>query len=144
MNIWVSLRILGVLLMLFSSAMLAPMVMAIYDGDHTISSFFWALVITFVSGLSIWFPSRRKGRRDLRIRDGFMITSLFWTVLGLFGALPFVLTEQLHLTYIEAAFESISGLTTTGATVIVGLDGLPRSILLYRQLLQWLGAPRES
>jgi len=139
MNIWVSLRILGVLLMLFSSAMLVPMMMAIYDGDHTVGGFLWALIITFTSGLSIWTPARKKGQRDLMIRDGFMITSLFWTVLGLFGALPFVLTEHLHLTYIEAAFESISGLTTTGATVIVGLDGLPRSILLYRQLLQWLG-----
>ncbi len=139
MKIAVSLRILGVLLMLFSSTMLVPMVMAIYDGDHTVGSFLWALVITFTAGLVIWLPSRNKGRRDLMIRDGFMITSLFWTVLGLFGALPFVLTEHLQLTYIEAAFESISGLTTTGATVIVGLDELPRSILLYRQLLQWLG-----
>ena len=78
-------------------------------------------------------------RHELRIRDGFLITSLFWTVLGLFGALPFALTEPLNLTLTEAIFESISGLTTTGATVIVGLDDLPRSILLYRQLLQWLG-----
>jgi trk system potassium uptake protein TrkH len=105
MNIWVSLRILGVLLMLFSSAMLVPMMMAIYDGDHTVGGFLWALVITFTSGLLIWIPARNRGQRELMIRDGFMITSLFWTVLGLFGALPFVLTEHLHLTYIEAAFE---------------------------------------
>ena len=75
----------------------------------------------------------------MRIRDGFLVTSLFWTVLGLFGALPFALTESLELGAIDAVFESISGLTTTGATVIVGLDNLPQSILIYRQLLQWLG-----
>jgi trk system potassium uptake protein TrkH len=64
---------------------------------------------------------------------------LFWTVLGVFGALPLLLTDALHLTPASAIFESISGLTSTGGTVIVGLDALPRSILIYRQLLQWLG-----
>ncbi|MGK0501042.1 MAG: trk system potassium uptake protein TrkH, partial [Oceanicoccus sp.] len=74
-----------------------------------------------------------------RTRDGFLITSLFWTVLGLFGALPFILTPNPDLSVSDAVFESISGLTTTGATVITGLDYLPKSILFYRQQLQWLG-----
>tara|TARA_R110002110_G_scaffold205066_7_gene417070 strand:- start:204098 stop:205546 length:1449 start_codon:yes stop_codon:yes gene_type:complete len=138
MHLTVSLRILGILLMLFSSAMLIPLAMAVWADDHTIAGFLSALCITFFSGLLMWLPVRND-RHDLRIRDGFLITSLFWTVLGLFGALPFALTDTLDLTPTEAIFESISGLTTTGATVIVGLDDLPRSILLYRQLLQWLG-----
>ena len=86
----------------------------------------------------MWFPVR-KASHELRIRDGFLITSLFWTVLGLFGALPFALTDALDITPMGAIFESISGLTSSGGTVIVGLDQLPQSILLYRQLLQWLG-----
>ena len=138
MHISVSLRILGILLMLFSSAMLPPLVMALLADDATIPGFLSALGITFFSGVLMWLPVRNV-RHDLRIRDGFLITSLFWTVLGLFGALPFALTESLNLTATEAVFESISGLTTTGATVIVGLDDLPRSILIYRQLLQWMG-----
>jgi trk system potassium uptake protein TrkH len=138
MHISVSLRILGILLMLFSSAMLVPLVMALLADDNTIPGFLSALGITFLSGLLLWLPVRNV-RHDLRIRDGFLVTSLFWTVLGLFGALPFALTESLDLTPTEAVFESISGLTTTGATVIVGLDELPQSILIYRQLLQWLG-----
>ena len=138
MHISVSLRILGILLMLFSTTLLVPLAMALVADDRTIAGFVSALSITFLSGLAMWLPVRRV-RHDLRIRDGFLITSLFWTVLGLFGALPFALTEALHLTPTEAIFESISGLTTTGATVIVGLDDLPRSILIYRQLLQWLG-----
>lgn len=138
MHISISFKILGVLLMLFSSAMVPPLVLALMAGDKTIPGFVSALVITFVSGLALWLPLR-KAKHELRIRDGFLVTSLFWTVLGLFGALPFALTETLHLTPTEAVFESISGLTTTGATVIVGLDDLPRSILLYRQLLQWMG-----
>jgi trk system potassium uptake protein TrkH len=134
----VSLRILGLLLMLFSSAMLLPLVIAVLDDDSTITGFLSALSITFISGLVMWLPVRHV-RHELRIRDGFLITSLFWTVLGVFGSLPFALTDALQLTPAEAIFESISGLTTTGATVISGLDNLPASILFYRQLLQWLG-----
>lgn len=124
--------------MLFSTTLFTPLTIAILADDHTVIGFLWALGITFFSGLFLWLPVRRV-RHELRIRDGFLITSLFWTVLGLFGALPFALTEHLNLTVTEAIFESISGLTTTGATVIVGLDYLPQSILLYRQMLQWLG-----
>jgi trk system potassium uptake protein TrkH len=138
MHISVSFRILGILLMLFSTTLLAPLTMALLADDHTAVGFMFAFGITLFSGLFMWFPVR-KVRHELRIRDGFLITSLFWTVLGIFGALPFALTETLHLTPTEAIFESISGLTTTGATVIVGLDNLPQSILIYRQMLQWLG-----
>ena len=138
MHISVSLRILGILLMLFSSTMLTPLVLALLFDENTATGFLMALAITFFAGLAIWVPVMNV-RHELRIRDGFLITSLFWTVLGLFGALPFALTEGLDLSTTEAIFESISGLTTTGATVIVGLDELPRSILFYRQSLQWMG-----
>ncbi len=138
MHLSVSLRVLGILLMLFSSAALAPLLVALLESDQTANAFLYGICITFLSGLVMWLPVRNV-RHELRIRDGFLITSLFWTVLGLFGALPFALSESLDLTPTEAVFESISGLTTTGATVIVGLDELPRSILIYRQLLQWLG-----
>ncbi len=138
MHISVSLRILGVLLMMFSSAMLVPLGFALVAWDDTIAGFAGAFGITFACGLCLWLPVRRASH-ELRIRDGFLITSLFWTVLGLFGALPLALSDALDLTPTEAVFESISGLTTTGATVIVGLDELPSSLLFYRQLLQWLG-----
>lgn len=138
MHLSVSLKILGVLLMMFSTAMLAPLILALVVGDNTVPGFLAALGITFSMGLITWLPVRN-AKHELRIRDGFLVTSLFWTVLGLFGALPFALTDTLDLTVTESIFESISGLTTTGATVIVGLDDLPMSLLLYRQLLQWLG-----
>lgn len=131
-------RVLGILLMLFSSTMLLPLVVALIADDHTVTGFLTALVFTFLSGLLMWAPAHGT-RRELRIRDGFLITSLFWTVLGLFGALPFYITEGIELSPVEAIFESVSGLTTTGATVITGLDTLPHSILIYRQMLQWLG-----
>ncbi|MFV0477015.1 MAG: TrkH family potassium uptake protein [Parahaliea sp.] len=138
MHLSIIFRVLGLLLMLFSTTMLIPLVVGLVADDTTVEGFLVALCITFVSGLAIWAPTR-SSRQELRIRDGFLITSLFWTVLGLFGALPFALEKTLDLSVTEAIFESISGLTTTGATVIVGLDQLPASILIYRQLLQWLG-----
>lgn len=138
MHFSVSFRILGMLLMLFSSIQLLPLTLALLQGDDSATGFLFAIGITLFSGLLMWFPVRNASH-DLRIRDGFLITSLFWTVLGLFGALPFALSKDLHLSPVGAIFESISGLTATGATVIVGLDNLPQSILIYRQLLQWLG-----
>ena len=68
-----------------------------------------------------------------------MVTAAFWIVLGIYGALPFLLSDAVDISVFDAIFESVSGLTTTGATVLVGLDHIPQSILLYRQLLQWLG-----
>ena len=81
----------------------------------------------------------RHVKRTLRLRDGFIVVVLFWGVLGVVGALPLYITEALTLTPMQAIFESLSGLTTTGATVIIGLESLPKSILFYRQQLQWLG-----
>ena len=138
MHFSVSFRILGILLMLFSSIQLVPLLLATLESQKNASVFLYAIGITFFSGLFMWLPVRN-ATHDLRIRDGFLITSLFWSVLGVFGALPFLLSTDLDLTPTEAIFESISGLTTTGATVIVGLDHLPSSILLYRQMLHHRG-----
>jgi len=124
--------------MLFSSILLLPLLLSIFESDQAATGFALAMGIIFFSGLLMWFPVR-EASHELRIRDGFLVTSLFWTVLGIFGSLPFVLTDTINVTPVGAVFESISGLTSAGGTVIVGLDHLPKSILLYRQLLQWLG-----
>lgn len=131
-------RILGLLLVLFSSTHIPPLIVSFIYEDGSWIAFFDALWITLLTGLILWFPVRRV-RRELRLRDGFLVVVLFWTVLGLFGALPLYISTSPNLSLTDAVFESISGLTTTGATVIVGLDELPKSILFYRQMLQWLG-----
>ena len=131
-------KIIGVLLILFSTAMLPPLFLSLIAQDGIESAFAMGLATTLFAGVALWLPTRNLSR-DLNIRDGFMVTALFWVVLGLFGAIPLWLVSDLGLTPIAAIFESISGLTTTGATVITGLDDLPQSVLFYRQLLQWLG-----
>ena len=131
-------KIIGVLLILFSTAMLPSLFLSLIAKDGIESAFATGLAATLLAGVLLWLPTRHLSR-DLNIRDGFMVTALFWVVLGLFGAIPLWLTPDLPLTPADAIFESISGLTTTGATVITGLDSLPQSLLFYRQLLQWLG-----
>ncbi len=131
-------RILGQLLMIFSLTMAPPIAVALFYGDHEWFEFLEGLAITAAVGLVMWFPAR-KVRKELRLRDGFLIVALFWIVLGTFGAIPIYLSENPEVSFTDAVFESMSGLTTTGATVLVGLDELPRAMLYYRQQLQWLG-----
>ncbi|MCP3870884.1 MAG: potassium transporter [Gammaproteobacteria bacterium] len=131
-------RILGILLMLFSLTMMPPLMVSLWYEDGAMSSFGAALLFTFLAGAFSWYPVRHH-RRELRLRDGFMVVVMFWVVLGLTGSLPFALSDNPDMSVTDSVFESISGLTTTGATVIVGLDHLPKSILYYRQQLQWLG-----
>lgn len=134
----VILRILGLLLMVYSSTMLIPAVVALVYNDGGEKQFFYAFAITLVSGLLAWLPVQNR-KQELRVRDGFVVVVLFWTVLGCYGAIPFMLGDTPKMQLADAVFESISGLTTTGATVISGIDELPKSILFYRQQLQWLG-----
>ena len=137
MHLSIILRVTGALLMWFSVAMLVPAGVALWYQEDTATTFATAFLITLAGGAVIWLSSR--DRRELRSGDGFMITALFYTGLGLFGAIPLYLAEHLDVSFTDAAFESLSGLTTTGATVLVGLDDMPRSILFYRQFLQWMG-----
>lgn len=131
-------RILGLLLTIFSFTLLPPLLVALWTDDGAAQAFASAFALTWLVGLLSWLPVR-KMRRELRLRDGFVVVVMFWTVLSAIGALPFVLTDDPHLSLTDAVFESVSGLTTTGATVITHLDDLPTSILYYRQQLQWLG-----
>lgn len=131
-------RILGILLMLFSISHVPPLLIALYDGGGSSASFAWSFAITVLTGFFIWLPVRG-ARAELRVRDGYLITALFWIVLGSFGAIPFLLSPAPVMSFSASFFESFSGLSTTGATVLTGIDQLPRSILYYRQQLQWLG-----
>ncbi|MFT4763131.1 MAG: trk system potassium uptake protein TrkH [Oleispira sp.] len=131
-------RVLGLLMMIFSFTLVPPMLISVLYQDGTLDAFLYALLITFGIGFMAWLPVR-KHKQELKTRDGFVITVLFWLVLAFSGSLPLYLAEQPGLSYTDAFFESLSGWTTTGATVITGLGDLPKSILWYRQQLQWLG-----
>ncbi len=137
-QIAVSLRILGVILIVFSLTHLPAIAIALWHHETEITTFLSAAMVTFTAGLLLWYIYRN-ATQELRTRDGFFIVVLIWTVIGIFGAIPFIFSPTLSASIIDAVFESISGLTTTGATVFVGLDSMPRSILYYRQQLHFLG-----
>ena len=138
MQLAVILRILGILLSLFSLTMIPPLVISLFTKDGSATPFILAFVIILFIGLLFWLPVKNF-KNDLRLRDGFFVVVLFWVGLGLTGSIPLLLSNVPDLSITDAIFESISGLTTTGATIIIGIDNLPKSILFYRQELQWLG-----
>ncbi|WP_252177755.1 TrkH family potassium uptake protein [Endozoicomonas sp. 4G] len=138
MQFSVVLPVLGILLMLFSFSSLPPLAVAMIYGESEIALFLYTFFLTFLIGLLLWFPLRNI-KTDLRPRDGFIITVLFWVVLGGMGSLPLLLMTDPAISVTDAVFESMSGLTTTGATILTNIDQLPKSILFYRQQLQWLG-----
>lgn len=139
MHFSIIIKILGVLLMLFSLlGNLPPLLISYIYQDGAASVFTMSIFLIFLPGFIFWAFTLHS-HEDLGVRDGFLIVTLFWAVLGIAGSLPFILYPALQLSVTDAIFESISGLTTTGATVITGLDYLPESVLFYRQLLQWLG-----
>ena len=138
MHIQIAIKTVGVLLMMFSLTMLPPLLVSISYGDGMTKIFIKSFFITFFCGLFLWLIFLRN-RADMRVKDGFLVTVLFYIALGAFGALPFIDSRGPGMSIPNALFESFSGLTTTGATIIVGLEDLPKSILFYRQQLQWLG-----
>ena len=131
-------KIIGILLMLFSLIMLAPAVVGLVYAEDSFKDFLKVFALTLSVGVGVWLPVRRIND-DLRLRDGFLVVVLFWTVLSFFGSLPFVLIEAYQLSFYDALFESVSGLTTTGATTLTQLDDMPKALLFYRNMLQWLG-----
>ena len=131
-------RILGVMLILFSIALIIPIITSLISNDGNINIFITSFLLFFISGSILYFPNINS-HNDIKAKDGFLLVVLFWVVLSLYGSVPFMLDQQLSLSFADAFFESISGWTTTGATVIKDIDGLSLSILIYRQELQWLG-----
>jgi len=134
-----ALYMIGLLMILFSVSLLPPIAVAWwYDGYQVVMPFAEAMGAMLALGLLCWLPVCRF-KADLRNRDGFVVVVMFWFLLSLFGSLPFMLVEHPHMRLVDAVFETVSGLTTTGATILSGLDTLPKAILYYRAQLNFLG-----
>lgn len=129
--------IIGIFLVTLAISMVIPMLtLLIFHRTDDMHSFIWASVITFVCGLALVMPGR-PDNAQLRPRDMYMLTVSSWVVVAIFAALPFLLTQ--HISYTDAFFESMSGITATGSTVLSGLDTMSPGILMWRSLLHWLG-----
>ncbi|MFO7757272.1 MAG: TrkH family potassium uptake protein [Roseovarius sp.] len=130
--------LVGLLLTVMGATMAVPLVVDIVEGRAHWPVFMESMIITCLVGALVALACRNSVGAGLTIQQAFLMTVLTWVVLPLFGALPFMLGAT-GLGFIDAFFESMSGVTTTGTTVIAGLDALPKGLLLWRGILQWLG-----
>ena len=137
MNYYQILKITGIILLIFSFFLLIPLILSFYY-TQSIDNFLQSFLVVFFSGLITYVPNKKE-KSQIKIKEGFFIVAIFWFVLSIFGSVPFLLGKNLNLGLIDAIFESTSGWTTTGATVLTNIEDLSRPLLLYRQLLQWLG-----
>ncbi len=132
------LNILGLLATILAGAMLIPMGVDLYTGSPDWHVFAMSALLTGFCGVSIWLATHRREALDLGLRQAFLLTNGAWVMIGIFGALPFMFSE-LGLSVTDAIFESVSGITTTGSTVLVEIERASPGILIWRALLQWLG-----
>ena len=128
--------VIGLLLCVLATAMLLPAAIDIYDGNDDWRTFVGAAMMTLFFGGIFLAISDQQRDGSLDLRQTFLLTVASWLILPAFAATPFV---GLGLDYTDAFFEAMSGVTTTGATILTQLDGLPRGVLLWRSILQWIG-----
>jgi trk system potassium uptake protein TrkH len=128
---------LGLMLMVFSLAYLMPILTSLIYDDGTLNDFVLTMVWTLASGVLMWLLTRRY-QSELSIRHGYLLAVTMWTAMPAFATIPLLLVIK-DLSFTDAYFETMSGLTTTGATVLSGLDALPPAINIWRHELNWLG-----
>jgi trk system potassium uptake protein len=131
--------LVGWFLAALAAIMLVPALVDVAAGNPDWATFLTSSLLTLFVGVSLALATRQQGQITLARRQAFLLTSAVWVAAAAFGALPFALGEGLGLSYTDGFFEAMSGITTTGSTVMVGLDGAPPGILLWRALLQWVG-----
>ena len=129
--------ILGIFLITLAVSMLIPMLtLLLYSRTDDLNAFLWSSLVTAVAGIAMVLPGRPK-EAHLRPRDMYLLTTGSWLVVCIFAALPMVLIQ--HISYTDAFFETMSGVTTTGSTILVGLDKASPGLLIWRSMLHWLG-----
>jgi trk system potassium uptake protein TrkH len=136
-----TLRILGfingIFLITLAISMLVPVgTLLVYEQPQGINAFLWSSLITFIAGITLVAQGRPQNSQ-LRPRDMYMLTVSSWILVSIFAAVPFLFTQ--HVSFTDAYFESMSGITATGATIFSGLDGMSPGVLIWRSLLHWLG-----
>jgi trk system potassium uptake protein TrkH len=136
MNMVLTLRILGAMLLFLAAALLVPIPFSLYFSDGAAGAFLLSASITLIAGLALFASC--KSRKDLSVREGFAIVTFGWTFYALFGALPFLFSGAIP-SPLDAVFETMSGFTTTGSTILTDIEILPESVLLWRALTHWLG-----
>ncbi len=128
--------IIGCIWLFEAAFLLVPVITALAYGESAVFSFLWTILICLGAGAVLTL--KKPKNQTLRARDGFVVVSLSWIAISLLGALPFML-EGVTASYVDALFETVSGFTTTGATIFAEVESLPKSILMWRSFTHWIG-----
>ena len=131
-------NIIGVLIAAIGILMLFPLICALYYNDASVKPFLISACISIFSGVVIYLIFRKNKFDYIGPREGMAIVAIGWTAIGLFGALPFHFSEVFP-TFVDSFFESVSGFTTTGSSVMTNIEAAPKGILFWRSFIQWLG-----
>ncbi|MGD8286127.1 MAG: TrkH family potassium uptake protein [Desulfobacterales bacterium] len=132
------LNITGILILFFGLTMIFPLFVGLYYQDQSVSPLLKSMGITVLTGLIIYLIFRKEKVEVISQREGMAIVAVGWTTVGLFGALPFYLGDG-YFTFVDAVFESVSGFTTTGASVLSNIEAVSKGLLFWRSFIQWLG-----
>ncbi|MFQ5651333.1 MAG: TrkH family potassium uptake protein [bacterium] len=136
MDIKAVLHILGVLLVSIGASLSIPIVVSLIYNENDLQAFILSFLFIIVVGLALWKST--PSDRDIQVREGFGVVTFGWLILAAFGALPFVFSDT-GISYTDAFFETMSGFTTTGATVLPDVESLPHGLLFWRSFTHWLG-----
>jgi trk system potassium uptake protein TrkH len=132
------LKIIGVLTLFFGLTMIFPLLVGLYYGDGSLIPLVKSMGITVSAGLILYLIFFKAEAEIISQREGMAIVALGWTAVGLFGAIPFYLGDG-YFTFTDAVFESVSGFTTTGASVLTNIEAVSKGLLFWRSFIQWLG-----
>lgn len=132
------LNIVGILILFFGLTMIFPLLIGIYYKDQSVFPILKSMGITIISGILLYLCFRRAKAESISQREGIAIVAVSWTAVGLFGALPFYLGGEFS-TFVDSFFESVSGFTTTGASVLTDIEAVSKGLLFWRSFIQWLG-----
>jgi trk system potassium uptake protein len=132
------LKIVGILVAFLGLSMVFPLAWGIYYKDHSVLPLFEAMCITIVAGILVYSFFRRAFAESITQREGMAVVAIGWTAVGLFGALPFYFSGEFS-TFTDCFFESVSGFTTTGASILTNVEAVSKGLLFWRNFIQWLG-----
>jgi len=132
------LKIIGVLIFFFGLTMILPLTVGLYYRDQNLLALLLSMGITVIAGSILYLIFRKAQAEVISQREGMAIVAVGWTAVGLFGALPFYLGDGCF-TFVDAFFESVSGFTTTGASVLTNIEAVSKGLLFWRSFIQWLG-----